>query len=1164
MSSPPNNNKGSALLLENATPSRSRAASAVSFSDTFSVFPAKSDNLLPNTVGKERISTGKRNGSGSGKSRRGKRKSPRSPRRSRNSAGNTTVEDSEEQFSCLQKIFEAAEEDGRGGLDIDEFKVAMRKTVGRNSTEDEIELLFMKVDANCDERVDWEEYVTYNLLEYKEKTLMFEMLREKPFPNEMRDIDSKHRDTIIRIIFYPTIRKTGGKECRIDYKIGKYVTLSKEGVIGLWSLKMKNLKYYNAVQSIHKSTQPWFTDMVGMYNVSMLAVSSTDRDMAIFDLAAKKFSTRYYITGFESCITAMDYWVNPTDLNRALLLFGDMSGSIFVFKFDNSLRGGPFGAVTGKRNACKRVSFPEVMKGFVHGVKCLRFPNVHEDWVGKVQYLPDIDFFLSSCNAPNTALFFGDFAGKRSSVYFKVNKGVLSFDYSYTLNIIVTGGMDYMLRVWNPYVNNKAITLLKGHTKPVNHVIINGAKNQVISIDKGRNLRVYDLRDQNCLQQISGRMIKFDPFPISAVLYNPKMKTMLLAAYQIIMLEKREEDERHSDILSHHKPIVGALYSKVFGSCVTACQDSVVSVWDTNTGDKVMQFVNAHYRVERGVQVPVEITALCFDHNGRRLVTGARNGSVHVWNYNNGLCMQRFQLPDCSDVTSLVCTKRRIYVTGWGKSVYIYIDGGGEEDRKMWRQQHTDDILCIAYLSPNIIATGSYDGDTIVWGRETGQVYCRLNAFESVKPIGENAKQVPKKRDESYLEASSRQTIGTEPEDEEELVNQARRKYKFSETLGFGSILGRFKNNENEAIREYESNSPDVILDHPLLQALDTTGDADNVLYTKEGYDEVCKSYESAIERLIFLETRDLSDKDTAIIVTSGAEGWIRFWSMHHEGGLLGQYNSAHRLGESVFGLTTDTKNRYIFTADTQGYVKIWDIKDYCVGKKMKLRERRAYLEELKKTFTFFRVESYEEDKYKDNTVPRHIRNVVSCRPPPTSSDPKRTLIFPLLVNSFRAHMRSIHSIDYVTEREILITASADCSVRLWTLNGQYIGTFGELWQTLPPVVNTEYFVSQMPSDIRRTGSARTLKVLNAGKTPMWYNAFQIIRNRGIKRLKKQFEHLQDKDEIEKEMAETVEVSNILGKSYKRQTRHKMPPRLPKLIESPGSVSSDTNGKELH
>ena len=1134
-------------ILSSSPLTRSRAASAVSFSDTVSIYPAKSDNLLPNQDGKARTPD------------IGGRRSSRCLRRGRwsqkSSECEESADDSELQFSRLQKMFEAAEDDGRSGLDIDEFKLALRSTVARHSTEDEMEVLFMKVDANCDGVVDWEEYVTYNLLEYKEKTLMFEMLREKPFPNEMRDIESKHRDSIIRILFYPNVRKTGDRTCSIDHNSGKYITLSKEGIIGIWNLRMKNIKHYNINHYFDRNTQPWLTDMVMMYNVNMLALASTDRDIAIFDMTGKKFCLRYYLTGLENCVTAMDYWVNLKDMNKSLLLWGDTSGSVFVVKFENSMRGGPFGAVSGKKNACKRVSFPEVLKGFVLGAKAMKFPNLHEDWVGKVQYLPEIDCFLSSCNSPNTALFFGDFHGKKTHVYFKVNKGVLSFDYSYSLNIIVTGGMDYMLRVWNPYVNNKAIVLLKGHTKPVNHVILNDTKNQVISIDKGRNLRVFDLRDQTCVQQISGRMIKFEPFPVSAALYNPKLRTMLLAANQIVMLEKREEDETRADIASHKKPIVGALYSNIFGTCVTACQDSVVSVWDTNTGDKVMQFVNAHYRVERGVVIPVEITALCYDHNGRRLVTGARNGTVHIWNFNNGLCMQRFQLPDSSTVTGLVCTKRRVYVTGWGKAVYVYVDGAGEEHRKAWKKHHKEDILCITYLSPNIIATGSYDGDVVIWSRETGQVYCRLNAFESVQPIGEHSVHVRNPQSEQHdLDTPSHQTVGSAIDDDEVLRNsQLKRKHKLSDTLGLG-LLSKLMTQDSEDKTDSESESPEEILEHPLLQALDNEGNVDKRFYSKEAYDDVCKSYESAVEKMIFLDTRETLHEETAIIVTSGAEGWIRFWSMHHEGGLLGQFNSSHRLGESVLAIISDSENSFLFTGDTQGYVKIWDIVDYCISKKMKLTEKKAHLEELKKKFTFFRVEMYEEQKYKE-TIPRHLRNIFATRPPPSSSDPKRTLRYPLLVNSFRAHTHSIHSVDYVTEREILITASADCSVRLWSLNGQYIGTFGEHWKPLPKVVTTEYFVSHIPADIRRTGSARTLKVMNAGKTPMWYNAFQLIRWRGIKRLKKQFEHLQTQEKIEeREKEEAPEVSNILGKSYKRKTRHKMLPKIPKFIETPGSV----------
>ncbi|XP_060578286.1 WD repeat-containing protein on Y chromosome-like isoform X2 [Ruditapes philippinarum] len=1035
------------------------------------------------------------------------------------------------------------------GLDIDEFKEAMQKTVGRNNTQEEIEILFMKVDANCDGVVDWEEFVTYNLLEYKEKTLMMEMLREKPFPNDTREIDSRHRDIIVKILFYPNVRKSGAVSSKICYKSGKYVTLSKEGVIGLWSLSMRNLKYYNANQYQNRKTQSWFTDMVAMHNVNMLALTSTDRDITIFDLTGKKFTMRYYLTGFESCITAMDYWVNPNDMNFAILIFGDTAGSVSSMRFDSVLRGGPFGATSAKKNTCKRVSFPEIMKGFVLGVKAYKMSNIHEDWVNKVLYLPEIDSFLSSCQCPQTALFFGDFAGKKKRMYFKVNKGVLSFDYSHSLNIIVTGGMDYMLRVWNPYVNNKCIVLLKGHTKPVNHVVINGTRHQVISIDKGRSIRVFDLRDQACLQHISGRMIKCEPFPITAVFYNAATRTLLIAANQIVMLEKREEEEGFSETVSHNKPIVAAMYSKVFGSVVSACQESVVSIWDTNSGVKMMQFVNAHSRIERGVMVPVEITALCFDQNGRRLVTGARNGTVHVWNFNNGSLMQNFSLPDSSDVTGLVCTQHSIYVSGWGKMVYIYVDGSGEEHRKNWKMQHKEDILSIADMPPNMMVTGSYDGEIVIWSRETGQVNCRLNACISVKPITEGGQA---RRHGSVKEQN---VIPTTQSGTFDHVESTHKWLKGKAKLSRAGLL--FSKKSGEFAKQDSSDEEDECK-HPLLPALhpDSFNCEGDSQFSRNEYDGVCKSYESAVEKIIFLDTREPSHKETANIVTSGAEGWIRFWSIHHEGGLLGQFNAAHRLGESVFTIKSDTEDNYLFTGDTEGYVKIWDIRDYCKSKKMNSAERKAHYEFLRRKFTFFRAECHQESKQL-YTVPSYLKNVFASRPPPESSNPKRTLKYPMLVNSFRAHMRSINSVDYVTDRELLITGSADCSIRIWTVNGQFIGTFGgEKWPTLPNIVTNEYFLSQIPKDIRRAGSARTLKVMHGGKLPMWQSAISILKHRGVERLKKQFGHLQEVASQVLDKRESNEVSsNILGKSYKKQMNHRMPPTLPKFIETPGKVA---------
>ena len=54
-------------------------------------------------------------------------------------------------------------------------------------------------------------------------------------------------------------------------------------------------------------------------------------------------------------------------------------------------------------------------------------------------------------------------------------------------------------------------------------------------------------------------------------------------------------------------------------------------MWDVDTGEKTIQFSQCHGNVE--------ITAMAFDPSGRRLITGGRDGSIKLWNFNNGACL---------------------------------------------------------------------------------------------------------------------------------------------------------------------------------------------------------------------------------------------------------------------------------------------------------------------------------------------------------------------------------------------------------------------------------------------------------------------------------------------------------------------------------------------
>ena len=55
---------------------------------------------------------------------------------------------------------------------------------------------------------------------------------------------------------------------------------------------------------------------------------------------------------------------------------------------------------------------------------------------------------------------------------------------------------------------------------------------------------------------------------------------------------------------------------------MTGCDSSHVAVWELESGNKSIVFSNAHGNEE--------ITSMVFDESWRRLITGARNGTIKV------------------------------------------------------------------------------------------------------------------------------------------------------------------------------------------------------------------------------------------------------------------------------------------------------------------------------------------------------------------------------------------------------------------------------------------------------------------------------------------------------------------------------------------------------
>ena len=220
-----------------------------------------------------------------------------------------------------------------------------------------------------------------------------------------------------------------------------------------------------------------------------------------------------------------------------------------------------------------------------------------------------------------------------------------------------------------------------------------------------------------------------------------------------------------------------------------------------------------------------------------------------------------------------------IAVTGWNRTVTIFEDDAvrtkitprvvypSSPDPDLW---HQDDITCIAFCPPCLIATGSYDGRIVISNMNSGHI----------------------------------------------------------------------------------------------LHKLTWPGSEDK------------KNMHRSVEKVVFLPTR-LSIPTAATLISAGADGVIRWWRFE-TGELLWEMNMAHGKDEGIYAMCVDETNGTLFTGDSRGWVRIYDISQTCI-------EEREYI------------------------TPPAVKAVFQC------------------------HIRSIVSIE-LFEDNYIVTASYDGTARLFTV----------------------------------------------------------------------------------------------------------------------------------
>lgn len=86
----------------------------------------------------------------------------------------------------------------------------------------------------------------------------------------------------------------------------------------------------------------------------------------------------------------------------------------------------------------------------------------------------------------------------------------------------------------------------------------------------------------------------------------------------------------------------------------------------------------------------------------------------------------------------------------------------------------------------------------------------------------------------------------------------------------------------------------------------------------------------------------------------------------------------------------------------------------------------------------------------------------------------------PPILCSWHAHQGPVVTVEYLARDQgaLLLSASEDCTARLWTLNGQYIGMFGQVsiveFYVYNTLLSTAFFVNhKCPQSNVHVGSLR-------------------------------------------------------------------------------------------
>ncbi|XP_077201090.1 WD repeat-containing protein 64 isoform X2 [Paroedura picta] len=877
-------------------------------------------------------------------------------------------------------------------MDYDKFCAAVQDLFGPEVKSQDVKTFYRKISNNPDGRTEWCELFGYFIVEgdalaaqLDEENMVFLVSKKQ----RITKAGVKRRDVIKCMV----------KISQLDF----LVTASQKGTLTIFTSQMRVM----TTTSIPDS--PWINGCDYLYQLKRV-VAVTERTIIVWDYKSQGsvLDTCFIIKPMEHCLLCICSVHQPAEqLVRDDILMGDDGGHVNLF----TLTSDDFGL---KQSKSKKQAHIQVLdsKKFRHIKR-----KLHDDWVVKVKYIPALNSFVSCSLDSIHSLVLDDLKRLEDNLPvrdFSVPRGVNAFTYCGKANIIVTGGEDKVLRLWHPNINTKPVGKLMGHLFSIMEIVTNEKDQHIISLSSGKIFRVWDIHTLSLMQIFHDTQAGPRDAQIFTMIFDNNHGVLITgsAVIDIYPLTRMIQDTKQVP-QSHERNINVLLYNRAFHQVLTICAESIVKIWELESGQLIYQIEDAH-------GPSVELTCAAIDKNGFHLATGACDGTVKTWDFGSGQQLKALSISKESSDNEHWLIQMTYLKASESKHVILVLEYSGTI--KIVQGNEGEPYLCITWslpealslalqgnpvmplrLSPitrkangifpdaqllpennpveadienplppevkvkcfdvlrvegyNLLATASANGSIIMWDFESAvarHIFKAEQAVETPELLGINMLLFLCRSALSVRKQSESSTYSSVPQSDDSHMQ---------DTEG-GNSTSSIK-------RELLKNESSIAENIPEIEELTKLPDSGN------------------LENKGLLNVPEAEQKYVPVLASAHEDGCIYLWTI--TGDLLREIlPSTKHPPIPLTVLCTDISAKMLFAANKEGHVIRWTIG------------------------------SFLEDPLDIN---KHVKQQL-C---------------------WRAHSTKIVNLFYDEERDLVVTASTDASVRLWHgHSGHYIGYFGQ------------------------------------------------------------------------------------------------------------------------